>query len=104
MGCSNTNVKDEIPKKKDNNDKNNKKNNENSEDENEENDSKNGKNGKNNKSKNEESSRLDDDDDVDENMYKIPKYDPNHLLSEENKGILNLYNGKVRKYVWSQII
>ena len=46
---------------------------------------------------NDESSRLDDDDDVDENMYKIPKYDPNHLLSEESKGILNLYNGKVRK-------
>ena len=99
MGCSNANVKDEIPKKKDNNDKNNKNNkksNENSEEENEENDSKNGK--KKNKPKDDESSRLDDDDDdVDENIYKIPKYDPNHLLSEESKGILNLYNGKVRK-------
>ena len=43
MGCSNANVKDEIPNKKDNNDKKNKKSNENSEEENEENDSKNGK-------------------------------------------------------------
>ena len=101
MGCNNTNVKDEIPNKIDEenqNDKNDKNNNINkNENDNEEEEDENSNNSnKKKKNQDEESSRLDDDDDDDDNdEYKIKKFDPNHLLSEESKGILNLYNGKV---------
>ena len=68
--------------------------------------SKNGKNlkNKNEKNEDEEESRLDDDEgesrleEDDEADYKIKKFDPNHLLSEESKGLYNLYNGRIDVY------
>ena len=92
MGCNNTNVKDdEVPKNLNANkveEKNSKEENEHGE---------NSNNSKNKKNLDEESSRLDDDDDNDENMNKNQKFDPNRSISEENKGILNLYNGTIKR-------
>ena len=102
MGCSNTNVKDEVPnnKKLEENNPNLqnaneiKNNNDNIKEDKEYEEDEDSDNSKNKKNQDEESSRLDDEND---SMYKIKKFDPNHLLSEESKGILNLYNGNIRK-------